>query len=88
MASHVVLFGGSGKVARHITRLLATEGHNVYSIIRNPAQKADVESLGGKPLVQSIEESSVEDMTKNHHRLPSQHRHLERRRRTRKPRSN
>ncbi len=64
MASNVVLFGGSGKVARHITRLLALEGHNVYSIIRNPAQKADVESLGGNPIIQSIEDSSVDDMAK------------------------
>lgn len=64
MSSNVVLFGGSGKVARHITRMLAAEGHNVYSIIRNPDQQADVKGLGGKPIVQSIEESSVDDMAK------------------------
>lgn len=62
MATNVLLFGGSGKVARHITRLLAAEGHNVHSIIRNPEQKPDIERLGGKPIVQSIEESSVDDM--------------------------
>lgn len=62
MAANILLFGGSGKVARHITRLLAAEGHNVHSIIRNPDQTSDVESLGGKPIVQSIEESSVDDM--------------------------
>ncbi|KAK3074224.1 hypothetical protein LTR53_003511 [Teratosphaeriaceae sp. CCFEE 6253] len=62
MSSNIVLFGGSGKVARHITRLLAAEGHNVHSVIRNPEQKADVEELGGKPVIQSIEDASVDDM--------------------------
>lgn len=56
-----LIFGGSGKVARHLTRLLAAEGQTVHSIIRNPDQKSDIESLGGKPIVQSIEDSSVED---------------------------
>lgn len=64
MAFNVVLFGGSGKVARHITRLLSAEGHTVHSIIRNPDQKAEIENLGGKPIIQSIEDSSVDDMAK------------------------
>ena len=60
-----LIFGGSGKVARHLTRILAqqeTPAHTVYSIIRNPDQSSDIEALGGKPIVQSIEESSVSDM--------------------------
>lgn len=64
MTINAIIFGGSGKVARHITRLLAAEGHTVHSIIRNPEQKSDVEQLGGKPIVESIEESSVDDMAK------------------------
>lgn len=51
-------------MARHITRLLAAEGHNVYSMIRNAEQKSDIEGIGGKPVVQSIEDSSVDDMAK------------------------
>ena len=62
MATNTLIFGGSGKCARHITRMLAAQGHNVHSIIRKPEQKADIESLGGKPIVQSIEDSSVDDM--------------------------
>ncbi|KAF2160938.1 hypothetical protein M409DRAFT_28544 [Zasmidium cellare ATCC 36951] len=62
--ANTLIFGGSGKVARHITRLLAAEGHNVYSIIRKPEQQDDVKSLGGKPILQSIEDSSVDDMVK------------------------
>ena len=47
---------------RHITRLLAADGYNVHCVIRNPDQKGDVEKLGGNPVLQSIEEASVEDM--------------------------
>ncbi|EME85917.1 uncharacterized protein MYCFIDRAFT_210362 [Pseudocercospora fijiensis CIRAD86] len=57
-----LIFGGSGKVARHLTRLLVSEGQTVHSIIRNAAQTPEIESLGGKPIVQSIEASSIEDM--------------------------
>lgn len=62
MVANTLIFGGSGKCARHITRLLAAEGHTVHSVIRNPDQKPDIEGLGGTPIVQSIEESSVEDL--------------------------
>ena len=61
-SSNIVLFGGSGKVARHITRMLAANGHTVHSVIRNPDQKAEIEKLGGTPVIQSIEEASVDDM--------------------------
>ena len=60
-----LIFGGSGKVARHLTRILTqqeTPAHTVYSIIRNPDQTSDIESLGAKPIVQSIEDASVSDM--------------------------
>ncbi|KAF1819741.1 NAD(P)-binding protein [Dissoconium aciculare CBS 342.82] len=62
MALNTLIFGGSGKCARHITKLLSSQGHTVHSVIRNPDQKSDIEQLGGKPIVQSIEDSSVDDM--------------------------
>lgn len=62
-SSTTLIFGGSGKVARHITRLLAqNSNHTVHSIIRKAEQSASISELGGKPIVQSIEDSSVEDM--------------------------
>ena len=64
MSANTIIFGGSGKVARHVTRMLAAEGQNVYSIIRNPSQKPEIESLGGKTIVQSIEDSSVDDLAR------------------------
>ena len=58
-----LIFGGSGKVARHITRLLAQkENHKVHSIIRKAEQSESISTLGATPVVQSIEDSSVEDM--------------------------
>ncbi|KAI9663493.1 MAG: hypothetical protein M1831_002502 [Alyxoria varia] len=60
-----LILGGSGKVARHLTRILVGEispAHTVHSIIRNPSQSPEIESLGGKPVVQSIEDSSASDL--------------------------
>ncbi|KAH8583626.1 Rossmann-fold NAD(P)(+)-binding protein [Bisporella sp. PMI_857] len=60
-----LIFGGSGKVARHLTRILTTEtspAHEVHSIIRNPDQISELETLSAKPIVQSIEEASVSDL--------------------------
>lgn len=63
-----LIFGGSGKVARHLTRILTTQSppHTVHSIIRSASQSAELEALGPpdtvKPIVQSIESSSVDDL--------------------------
>ena len=62
MSSNILIFGGSGKVARHLTRLLSQQGHKVHSIIRKADQKPEIEQMGGTPIIQSIEDSSVEDM--------------------------
>lgn len=62
-----LIFGGSGKVARHLTRILTSQAnptHTVYSVIRKTEQVPDLESLGAKPVVQSIEASSVPDLSK------------------------
>ena len=58
-----LIFGGSGKVARHITRLLTQqESHKVHSIIRKAEQSESISALGATPIIQSIEDSSVDDM--------------------------
>ena len=62
--TNILIFGGSGTCARHITKRLASEGHTVHSVIRNAAQSSEIESLGGRPIVQSIEEASVDDMSR------------------------
>ncbi|KAJ9632090.1 hypothetical protein H2203_000491 [Taxawa tesnikishii (nom. ined.)] len=57
-----LILGGSGKVARHLTSQLVKKSYTVHSIIRNPSQSGDLESLGARPIVQSIEDSSVADL--------------------------
>ncbi|CAJ2499820.1 Uu.00g026730.m01.CDS01 [Anthostomella pinea] len=62
-AHHVLLLGGSGKVAQLLTPMLLQRSWNVTSIIRNPDQVANLQKLGenqsgGKlnVLVRSLEE--------------------------------
>jgi nucleoside-diphosphate-sugar epimerase len=64
MAQTALIFGGSGKVARHLTKLLTSQSPpwTVYSLIRSSAQSSSLEALGAKPVVQSIEDSSVSDL--------------------------
>ncbi|KAI0126398.1 Rossmann-fold NAD(P)(+)-binding protein [Xylariales sp. AK1849] len=60
-----LIFGGNGKVARHLTRILTTEtspAHEVYSVIRNPDQCSELAALGAKPIVQSIESATTSDL--------------------------
>ena len=51
----VVIAGAHGKVARHLTRMLAGRGDRVRGIIRNPDHAADVEADGGEPVVVDME---------------------------------
>jgi uncharacterized protein YbjT (DUF2867 family) len=51
----VAIAGGHGKIARRLTRLLASGGHEVVSMIRNPDHAEDVRSDGGKPVVVDLE---------------------------------
>ncbi|KAI0976922.1 NAD dependent epimerase/dehydratase [Xylaria arbuscula] len=61
-AHHVLLLGGSGKIAQLLTPLLLQRSWTVTSIIRNPDQTANLQKLGenqsGKlnVLVRSLEE--------------------------------
>ena len=62
MSLNTLIFGGSGKCALHITRLLSSQGHTVHSIIRDTNKTSQIESAGGKAIVQSIESSTVDEM--------------------------
>jgi len=62
MSKTILILGGSGRVALHLTRLLLTRGDTVHSLIRNPSQASTLTSLGAKPIVQSLEDSSVADL--------------------------
>ena len=59
-----LIFGGSGKVARRLTTLLRSQNApwEVYSIIRDRSQHQSLSEMGAIPILQSIEESSVEEI--------------------------
>ena len=70
-AQHVLLLGGSGKIAQLLTPMLLKRSWTVTSVIRNPDQVAGLEKLGenqsGKlhVLVRSLEDIKSEDQAKS-----------------------
>ena len=51
----IALIGGHGKVALRATPALVAAGHEVISVIRNPAHRQDVEAAGATAKVVDIE---------------------------------
>jgi len=60
--SSVLIFGGSGKLAKLITERLVQKGYTVYSIIRRQEHIPTLQQLGAIPIIQSLEDSSVTDL--------------------------
>jgi nucleoside-diphosphate-sugar epimerase len=58
----VVIAGAHGQIARRLGRLLSARGDTVAGIIRNPDQRADLESDGVEPVVLDLEQASVDDV--------------------------
>ncbi|KAF6823716.1 hypothetical protein CPLU01_11256 [Colletotrichum plurivorum] len=58
-----LIFGGNGKTARALTKLLvgASTPHTVFGVIRNPDQAPDLRAIGAKPIVQDIAAASEAD---------------------------
>ncbi|WP_285249947.1 SDR family oxidoreductase [Pseudarthrobacter sp. fls2-241-R2A-168] len=57
--TRIAIIGGHGKVALHLSTLLAEEGHAVTSFIRNPDHAADVAETGATPSVLDVENSTT-----------------------------
>jgi uncharacterized protein YbjT (DUF2867 family) len=53
----IIIVGGHGKIALHLTRLLSERGDRVRSLIRNPDHSGDVEAAGGEPVICDIEQA-------------------------------
>jgi uncharacterized protein YbjT (DUF2867 family) len=51
----VVIAGGHGKIALHLERLLADQGHRVIALIRSPDHDSDVREAGGEPVLCDLE---------------------------------
>ena len=61
--ARIVIIGGHGKVALLAAPLLVAAGHEVTSMIRNPAQSADLIAAGALPLVLDVETASGAELT-------------------------
>ncbi|SUE13200.1 NAD-dependent epimerase/dehydratase [Rhodococcus gordoniae] len=61
--ARIALFGGHGKVALHLERLLAAAGHETSAFIRNPHHADDVRAAGATPVVADVEKMDIAEMT-------------------------
>ncbi len=59
----IAIFGGHGKVALALSRMLVAAGHDVRSIFRNEEHVPDVLATGAKPAVGDLEKLDVPAMT-------------------------
>jgi len=53
--TRIVVFGGHGKVALQLARILSERGDHVNSVFRNPGHADDVDATGANPVVADIE---------------------------------
>ncbi|OMC30019.1 NAD-dependent dehydratase [Mycobacterium colombiense] len=53
--ARVIVFGGHGKVALQLARILTERGDRVSSVFRDPDQSDDVAATGAEPVVADIE---------------------------------
>lgn len=60
--SRIAIIGGHGKVALHLARDLAANGHQVTSLFRNPEHTADVEATGAAAVVADVENLSTAEI--------------------------
>lgn len=60
--SRIIVFGGHGKVALHLSRILTERGDSVTSVFRNPDHNDDVEATGAQPVVADIESLGVAEL--------------------------
>lgn len=58
----IIVFGGHGKVALHLTRILSSRGDSVTSVFRNPDHNDDVDATGAQPVVADIESLDVAEL--------------------------
>ena len=62
LSVNVVIAGGHGKIALRLTARLTARADVVTSIIRNPEHRADVEHVGGRPVVLDLEATTVDGL--------------------------
>ena len=60
--NRIAIIGGHGKVALELSRILAKDGHQVTSFIRNPEHRQDVTATGATPVVLDVEHSTTAEI--------------------------
>ncbi len=58
----ILLIGGHGKVARHLTPQLIDASHQVSAVIRNPDHSSDITSDGAEPVVADVQKMSTDEI--------------------------
>lgn len=58
--AHTIVFGGHGRIALLVERLLADRGDDVTAVIRNPDHAAEVRAAGANPVLADIEHLDVD----------------------------
>lgn len=59
----VLIFGGSGQIAKFITASLVKQDYKVYSVIRREDHVPELRELGATPIIQSLEDATVAELT-------------------------
>ncbi|MGV0795170.1 SDR family oxidoreductase [Mycolicibacterium sp. XJ1819] len=54
--ARILIIGGHGKVALHLSEILTSRGDEVTSVVRNPDHTGDVQATGAHPVVADIEQ--------------------------------
>lgn len=61
--ARIIVFGGHGKVAMHLHRILTERGDEVTAVFRNPDHSEEVAVTGAAPVVGDIEQLDVEALS-------------------------
>lgn len=67
--ARTIVFGGHGKVARPLARLLTAGGGQVSAVVRNVDHQADVRETGAEPVladVQRLSTEQIEELVRGH----------------------
>jgi uncharacterized protein YbjT (DUF2867 family) len=62
--ARIVVIGGHGKVALHLSRILTERGHQVTSVFRNPDHAEEVAITGAAPVTADIEQLDTDALAK------------------------
>lgn len=62
--ARIVVIGGHGKVALHLTHMLSERGDQVTSVFRNPDHAEEVAATGAVPVAADIEELDIDGLAK------------------------